>query len=205
MGHPQVLTPNIDRLAAEGTQFCNCLTSSPVGMPARATRRTGPINPASGVRPQGAKGHGVDDGVSLLDVVPTLLDLAGVDQPQDRLESRWQEAGVSLAPTLPEEVLTLVLGGAARPSCRNALIENDTDPYAAFDLLQYRSLVTNEWKLVFYAPTNATLFFGRRNDPGDLRNLAQDPSYPGVVLEMFQRLTREIARTERRPPRHMGC
>lgn len=41
MDHPAVITPNLDKLAAEGALFQNCFTNSPLCMPARATMMTG--------------------------------------------------------------------------------------------------------------------------------------------------------------------
>ncbi len=40
-GHPQVKTPNMDRLAAQGTRFANAYTNSPICVPARAAFATG--------------------------------------------------------------------------------------------------------------------------------------------------------------------
>ena len=40
-GHPEVRTPNLDRLAAQGTRFSSCWTTSPVCIPARASFATG--------------------------------------------------------------------------------------------------------------------------------------------------------------------
>jgi choline-sulfatase len=40
-GHPWVRTPNLDRLAAQGTRFTNALTPSPICVPARAALATG--------------------------------------------------------------------------------------------------------------------------------------------------------------------
>jgi choline-sulfatase len=40
-GHPVVRTPNLDRLAAQGTRFTSCWTTSPVCIPARASFATG--------------------------------------------------------------------------------------------------------------------------------------------------------------------
>ena len=40
-GHPVVLTPNLDSLAATGTRFTNCWTPSPICVPARASFATG--------------------------------------------------------------------------------------------------------------------------------------------------------------------
>jgi len=155
--------------------------------------------------PGGVKGKVVDDVVSMLDMVPTVLDLAGVDQPGDERDGEWREKAAPIQPSLPGEVLTPVLTGDGRPVRRNALIEYDAENYAAFEVLQYRSLVTNDFKLVYYAPTNETMLFDRRNDPDETTNLAEDPDHQGVVLEMFKQLTREIARTEARLPRFIGC
>jgi len=41
VGHPAVITPNLDKLATEGVVFKNCFTNSPLCMPARATMMTG--------------------------------------------------------------------------------------------------------------------------------------------------------------------
>ncbi|MFC1664794.1 sulfatase-like hydrolase/transferase [Pseudomonadota bacterium] len=40
-GHPQVKTPNLDRLAAAGTRFSKAYTNSPICVPARASLATG--------------------------------------------------------------------------------------------------------------------------------------------------------------------
>lgn len=40
-GHPFVRTPNLDRLAAQGTRFTNAYTNSPICVPARASFATG--------------------------------------------------------------------------------------------------------------------------------------------------------------------
>lgn len=40
-GHPIVRTPNLDRLAAQGTRFSNCYTPSPLCAPGRASAFTG--------------------------------------------------------------------------------------------------------------------------------------------------------------------
>ncbi|MFX0083603.1 MAG: sulfatase [Candidatus Hodarchaeota archaeon] len=41
VGHPSVITPNLDKLAREGVIYTNCFTNSPLCMPARATMMTG--------------------------------------------------------------------------------------------------------------------------------------------------------------------
>ena len=44
-----IKTPNLDRLAAEGTLFTNCITTSPVCVPARVTLATGQYPHNNGV------------------------------------------------------------------------------------------------------------------------------------------------------------
>ncbi|RKY64075.1 MAG: hypothetical protein DRP99_02825 [Candidatus Latescibacterota bacterium] len=58
-GHPDVKTPNLDRLAAEGVRFENAITQSPIGTPSRVSFLSGqyPHNHGyyglSGPRPRG--------------------------------------------------------------------------------------------------------------------------------------------------------
>lgn len=52
-GHPVVQTPNIDRIAAQGTQFNRCYVSNPVCMPNRAALMTGRLSSVNGVRQNG--------------------------------------------------------------------------------------------------------------------------------------------------------
>jgi arylsulfatase len=40
-GNKAVITPNLDRIAAEGAHFTRCSTNSPLCMPARASMMTG--------------------------------------------------------------------------------------------------------------------------------------------------------------------
>ena len=54
-GHPAVLTPTLDQLAANGTRFANCYSECPVCVPARRTLMTG-LTPA---------GHGCKRNASL--------------------------------------------------------------------------------------------------------------------------------------------
>lgn len=150
------------------------------------------------------KGMVVEDVVSMLDLVPTVLDLAGVDQPEDELISDWwREKHQPVAPSLPGEALTPVLLNGGRPERRNALVEFDSDLETAFDLLQMRSLVTNEYKLVYYAPGNEIMLFDRKKDPCEMNNLAQGPEYQSVVSDLLRQLLCEISRTENRRPRQL--
>lgn len=52
-GHPARHTPNIDRVAAEGTRFAQCVASTPVTLPSHATMLTGSYPFVHGVRDNG--------------------------------------------------------------------------------------------------------------------------------------------------------
>ncbi len=52
-GHPEVKTPNIDRLAAEGTRFTSCISSAPLTLPSHATMLTGSYPFVHGARDNG--------------------------------------------------------------------------------------------------------------------------------------------------------
>ncbi len=64
LGHPTVLTPNIDRLVSRGTAFVNCYSSSPLCAPSRASMLTGKL-----VR----HNHVYDNGAILSSEIPTLM------------------------------------------------------------------------------------------------------------------------------------
>src|SRR5881409_2547804 len=53
MGHPEHRTPNIDRLAAEGVRFTQCLAGGPVCAPTRCTLLTGKHTGHSTIRANG--------------------------------------------------------------------------------------------------------------------------------------------------------
>ncbi len=56
-GHPLVRTPNLDRLARQGSRFANCYTVSPVCSPSRASVFTGRYTHVHGVEMNGIPAH----------------------------------------------------------------------------------------------------------------------------------------------------
>lgn len=70
-GHPQVRTPNLDRLAARGTRFTRSYCNNPICMPARATMFTGVLPRDHGVRVNGQYPNG------MFDYLPQVLHQAG--------------------------------------------------------------------------------------------------------------------------------
>jgi arylsulfatase A-like enzyme len=129
--------------------------------------------------PGGRAGKTVDDVVSMLDLVPTALDLAGVEP----------------ASPLPGEVLGPVMKSDAEPQRKNALVEIDSASKGD-RLIQMRWIVTNEHKLVYYPSTGETMLFDRANDPNELKNLADDPALQPMVMRLLKQLLSELSRTE---------
>lgn len=155
--------------------------------------------------PGGVRGAVVDDVVSTLDFVPSMLELAGVSQPEDpRVNDAYREAMDPLPASLPGESLARIFREGGRPDRRNALIELDDDNQSEFDVVQTRTLVRNDYKLVTYAPTNELVLFDRREDPEETTNRAGDPAYEKVLASMLSELVQAIARTEPRTPRRFS-
>jgi len=130
--------------------------------------------------PGGVEGKVIDDVVSMMDMVPTAMDLAGVPFPR----------------RLPGEVLTPVLIGDAQPERKIALVEVDRVKGSPIGVVKMRAIVTDGYKLVRYAPTDEVMLFDRQNDPQELKNIAGDPEYAGVVEELMKLLDAELERTK---------
>jgi len=150
-------------------------------------------------------GRTMDRVVSLLDMVPTLLDVAGVPAPEDpQVNQRFREQVGTLPSALPGESLRpCLLDPQALPQRGCALFETDDEHVHSTDLLQMRVLVTDEYKLCHYSPAGDMALFDRRSDPDERFNLATDPAHAATVAAMLSRLTVEINRTEARRPRRL--
>lgn len=70
MGYPHAISPNIDRLAAEGVMFTQAHTSAPVCMPARSSLLTGVHTPIHGA---------IENGTTRLTHLPTFPDLVAAE------------------------------------------------------------------------------------------------------------------------------
>lgn len=98
--------------------------------------------------------------VELRDVMPTLLDLAGVEIPD------WVE-GVSLA------------GDAQREYSYGELWEDDRAT---------RMIRTKEWKLIYYPTGNIRQLFHLKEDPLECKDLAEDPAYSQILESLTHTL-----------------
>jgi arylsulfatase A-like enzyme len=120
--------------------------------------------------PKGVRepGRAVDAFVSLADWAPTFLELAGI-------EASRRMTGRSLLP---------FLRGETPASWREAIYTqcNGVELYYT-----QRSVMTRDYKYVFNGFDRDELY-DLRHDPDELRNLAADPAYAGVLREMCGRL-----------------
>ncbi len=108
--------------------------------------------------------------VRLVDLVPTVLDVAGLGAPDD-------VQGRSLAPLLRGESL------AEEP----ALLELLADGRA------FRALRTNDGKVISYAPTPPRRYYDLRGDPGEQRSLERGDPVLENALEELRRATLDAA------------
>jgi len=114
-------------------------------------------------------GRQVDAMTYLLDIFPTLGDLAGVPAPKG-------SEGQSLAPIL-----------AGRPQTGRDSI------FTAYADVQ-RAVRDDRWKLIIYPKINKTQLFDLKRDPAELHDLANDPDRTGDV----KRLTSLLRRWQKR-------
>ena len=113
------------------------------------------------------RGQRIPQPVELRDVLPTFLDAAGAEIPPN-------------------------LDGKSMLS----LIRGETDGWRAFIDLEHdvcydktnhwNALTDGRWKYIFHAYDGSEQLFDLQNDPGELKNLAADPSY-SRTLEFWRR------------------
>lgn len=113
----------------------------------------------------------VEDPASTLDIAPTLLELAGVDEAEG-------VQGLSVANALA--------GGVSPRSA--ALTENDDDMFP----MRMRTLTTREWRLTRWASSDEGLLFDRIGDPQELHNRYRDPALSDVRRRLEQQLFDEV-------------
>ena len=107
--------------------------------------------------------------VGTIDLLPTLLDLAGIDPPRSAVFR-----GISLAPYL--------VTGQEPP--KRAYLSEQTRYTQEF------SLVTNDYQLRYDMSHNLFELYDRKKDPGEFNNIAD--MYPQVVLKLRRELVQRL-------------
>lgn len=131
------------------------------------------------VRDPDAPGRGVRSDAYVhhaLDLTPTLLELCGARPPE----------GLHGASLLP------LLRGEQQQRAREAFCEFHGSHMGLYTL---RMLQTDRYKYVFDT-NDIDELYDHQEDPGELRNLAEDPGCGRILGEMRDRLIAQMARTD---------
>lgn len=139
------------------------------GLPYDSALRTPLIFRGPGV----AAGQTISSVESTLDITPTILDYAGISEPEGT-------QGCSIMQRL---------SGAASPRPGAALVENDDD----FAALRMRTLITPRWRLTYYHGQPWGELIDRERDPLEMRNLWHDPAHSAVKQRLLTQLLDEVA------------
>ena len=105
----------------------------------------------------------IEECVGSVDVQPTILGLLG-------LEKSGREQGHDASPLL-----------------RGERIEWKNEVWIHHSSLERAGVFTPEWEFAL-VKGHDTILFDRRNDPDQVRNLAEDPRYRSVVEELTERV-----------------
>lgn len=132
---------------------------------------------------------------SLLDVAPTLLDIAGVPIPEGEAVSP-PEAPKALSPW-PGRSLVPILTGADTTADATALVEMDED-YLGFKM---RTLVTPRYRLTCYSGQPYGELFDLQEDSNEFYNLWDDPACRALRDDLRLQLLDKIMQTDNSLPR----
>ena len=133
--------------------------------------------------PRRPAGRVVPELVSQVDLLPTLLDLAGVPVPPGT-------AGRSLVPLMDgaadwrDALYGETAGLSQKPGVDPPLAQQDLDPE---HLLIVKWLRTQRWKYAFYS-TDRDELYDIVLDPSEMRNLASEPAYAELIRAFRRRL-----------------
>lgn len=126
--------------------------------------------------PRGFQPDEVEEPVSLVDLTPTILDFAGI-------EDGVQRDGISLRSRLAGK------SAIQRPGVRIEYKEE-------LDRIRYKGWVTSEWKLAIYLGETFGELYDLKNDPGETRNLFDDKAYQGVKMRLMFEMLEDMERSE---------
>lgn len=141
---------------------------------------------------------------SLLDVVPTLLELLGIDGLGAGRDGNPVPGVPAQPPELPGVSLAPVLAGASEAVQAHVLIEDDEDYLG----LRLRTMITDGARITTYTDRDGPAPYGElfdlREDPHERRNLWHEPTHTRVKTELLAGLHHALVRTDGAPGRRMG-
>ncbi len=131
----------------------------------------------------------VDEIISVMDVMPTLLDAAGTNHPGTRFRGR------DTLPMQGRSLLPLLTGQVDRVG--------SSDYWIGWELFGKRAIRQGDWKLVYLpahesrivpdgVQTDTWQLYNLRDDPSELRDLSeQHPERLSALLELWERYVRD--------------
>lgn len=174
-------------MQCKGGVFYDCLTRVPLVV-------SWPGQVAAGVRD--------DSPVNLVDIVPTLFELQGIEVPR----SFHGQPLPSVIADAPAREATVSEYGAGGPPFTMADLEQMERPFGRRTLMQSllwreaegrRKMVrTRDWKWVHDPMGDLDELYDLRADPWELTNVAQRPEHAAVLSEMRGHLADWSVRTE---------
>ncbi len=136
----------------------------------------------------------VDEVVQSLDVMPTILDLAGLDIP----ETAQGQSLVPLIRAAAEGGSAAELGWESRPAISERFIQGTIPRGALGEDFNYYGLTTKEWRLVRVMDLQGELvrheLFDHVNDPLDQNDVAE--ANPEITEQLVAQLDRWLAWAE---------
>lgn len=136
--------------------------------------------------------------VSLLDIAPTVLDMAGVPTPEGMIPA---EPEATHAPNpLPGQSLLPFVMDELPDEDSTALIEMDEDYLG----LKIRTIVTQQHRLTVYSGQAYGELYDLKNDPHESLNLWDELSSRSLRDDLHIQLLHKILLTDNSLPRQMG-
>ncbi len=137
--------------------------------------------------PNMPKGRITDALISHIDLMPSILDLCGLDMPGDNwqdFDMPWEFGTVRPLRPYPGRSCRPLLDGSADTIRREVVIEND-DPATGY---RVRAMVTSRYRLTIYPGTFEGELFDLKNDPDELINLWDIPQHNATRTELIFQL-----------------
>lgn len=143
--------------------------------------------------------------VNLVDIVPTLLQLQGLEVPR-----AMHGQPLPTVTSAPPRDATFSEYGAGGPPFRWSDLAQQPQPWGRRTLMaslrwreaegRRKMVCTAAWKYVYDPMGDLDELYDLVNDPWELTNVAAQPQHHAVVLEMRARLAEWMIRTEDATP-----
>ena len=141
--------------------------------------------------------------VSLLDFMPTILDLAHIDYPEGPIkawEGPFEGKPLYTSDPLPGHSLVPLMEKKAEKVQEDILVEDDDD----IRHVNLRTLITERYKITVYSHQSYGELFGLQKDPQERENLWECYEYKEIKYHMLERLMQKMLEQQDRTTRRIG-